>query len=103
MMSPSAKSCHTTGFVNVLGPDGPDGVRGAAEVGAVPPVHATPLRVKSAGAGLLDPEVALNPKEALPPVGRPALYAALVTVTCAPAWLTEPPHSCVTACPAAYA
>jgi hypothetical protein len=68
MMSPSAKSCHTTGLVNVVGAEGA-GVVGVG-VGVVPPVQATPLRLKLAGTGLLDPAVALKPNDALPPVGR---------------------------------
>src|SRR5690242_1732563 len=103
MMSPSAKSCQTTGLVNALGAAGSvaGGVLGGGVLGgAVVPVHATPLRVKLAGAGLLEPDVPLNPKEALPPVGRLPLYSALVTVTCAPDWLTDPLHSCVMVCPA---
>src|SRR5262245_51045671 len=45
-----------------------DGV-GDAEVGVTPPVQVTPLRVKVAGAGLLDPfQVALNPNAVFAPV-----------------------------------
>ena len=52
MMSPSAKSCHTTGFVNVVG-TGPV-VGGAVEggvVGAVAPVQATPFTAKATQQG----------------------------------------------------
>src|SRR4051812_11647893 len=97
MMSPSAKSCHTTGLAKVLGAlvggaevggtevGGADvgGVVGGAEVGGVvggaevgglvAPVQATPLSVNPAGAGLLEVQLPLRPKLAVPPVAMAPL------------------------------
>jgi hypothetical protein len=83
MMSPSAKSCHTTGFVKVVGAGGVvvggvvvggvvvggvvvGAVVGGVVVGVVAPVQATPLTAKPVGAGLLPVHEPLNPNETVP-------------------------------------
>src|SRR6478609_5970067 len=65
-----------------------------------PPVQATPLRVNPAGTGLLLPHEALKPKLAVPPLASAPFHAAFATVTWAPDWVYEPPHSWVMVCPA---
>src|SRR5512142_813424 len=65
-----------------------------------PPVQGAPLSTKVVGEGFDPFQEPLNPKAVLPPVGMVPLYAALVTVTCAPDWDRVPFHSWVTVWPA---
>ncbi|GAA4262028.1 hypothetical protein GCM10022255_097170 [Dactylosporangium darangshiense] len=48
-------------------------VVGGAEVGVVPPLHATPLRANAVGTGLADVKDPLKPKDTVPPVAIDAL------------------------------
>src|SRR5688500_7347637 len=109
MMSMSAKSCHSTGLLNVGdgghwpggwlvgGADvGGDEVGGAdvggadvggPVVGLVDPLQTVPLSEKLVGTALSPPLIeALNPKFALPFAGMLPFQLALVTVTSAPDW-----------------